>query len=319
MWSFRILGPGRLGLVEVSDLGPDELGEEEALLQVKTVGICGSDLPKFATASPPSADGWPAHELVGTVLASTDPGLHCGTRVVGIATSHQALSERVICSTKTVIPVDDGLDDVVAVLVQPLATAHAALAKVRALVGAHVSVLGLGGAGLMLGHLAKALGARYVSGVDLRDHRDVAMAVGFDEVAWSSSFAWCRATQMDTRPTVVIEAVGHQVATLNDAVALVADGGEVVGFGVPDDSQYPLEYKDFFRKNLSLTAGTTSRWPVHLAEAQHHLVKHPRLAEALLSRVLPIWEAQRGYIEASRHTAGVVKVVLDARSALEEG
>ena len=46
------------------------------------------------------------------------------------------------------------------------------------------------------------------------------------------------------RPDVVIEAVGHQVATLGHAIEAAAFGGTVFYFGVPDDDSYPISMRD---------------------------------------------------------------------------
>ncbi len=55
----------------------------------------------------------------------------------------------------------------------------------------------------------------------------------------------------------MIEAVGHQVATLGHAVEAAAPGGTVFYFGVPDDDCYPISMRTMLRNNLTLKAGVT--------------------------------------------------------------
>ena len=136
-----------------------ELRPGEVLLDVTAVGICGSDIPKFLNGGLSRPPGWPAHEVVGTVIAGRAAPLATGTRVVGLASSHNGLAERVISAADALVEVPVELTDEEAVVIQPLATAHAALSRVPALGGATVTILGLGPLGLLLAHLASHSGA----------------------------------------------------------------------------------------------------------------------------------------------------------------
>ena len=108
----------------------------------------------------------------------------------------------------------------------------------------------------------------------------------------------------------MIEAIGHQTATLNDAIAVAAHGGHVVGFGVPDESHYAIDYLSLFRKRLTLTAGTTYPWQTHLKAAGTHLRGQPALARQLITHVLPATEAGRGFELAARPDPSVRKIVI---------
>ena len=84
------------------------------------------------------------------------------------------------------------------------------------------------------------------------------------------------------RPDVIIEAVGHQVTTLQDAVSSVADGGRIFYFGVPDDEIYPINMQRLLRGNLTLMSGTTLERQRVLAEAEQYLGKFPELVGVLI-------------------------------------
>ena len=58
-------------------------------------------------------------------------------------------------------------------------------------------------------------------------------------------------------PEICIEAVGHQMDTLNDCLELVRKQGTVVAFGVSDHPVYAIEFETFFRKNVHLIAVVT--------------------------------------------------------------
>ena len=281
------------------------------LLEVTAVGICGSDLPKFLSGGPSPLPGWPAHEIVATVIAGRSVQLATGTRVVGLASSHNGLAQRVISSAETLIEVPRQMADEHAVVIQPLATAHAALSRVRMLRGASVTVIGLGPLGLLLAHLADQAGAATVTGIDRIDRRAIAGAFGVHETVWSGSRAWATGPGAARGADVVVEAVGHQTGTLNDAIAIASLDGHVMGFGVPDDSHYGIDYLTLFRKRLTLTAGTTYPWQPHLEAARAHLLEHPEIARELITHVLPASAASYGYELAAKPAPSVRKVVVD--------
>lgn len=311
MWACLLKSPAQLCVTTAHSPEPSDLRDGEVLIELSAVGICGSDIPKFLGGSGDPPPGWPAHEIVGTVIAARHSPLVPGQRVVGLASSHNGLAQRIISAADTLIAVTGQFGNEEAVIIQPLATAHAALSKVKTLRGARVVVIGLGPLGLLIAHLASTSGAGPVTGIDRVDRRAVAPTFGLKEVTWSSSRAWVASVRADHLADVVVEAVGHQAGTLNDAIAAAAPDGHVVGFGVPDDSHYALDYQTLFRKRLSLTAGTTNPWRHHLHAAQRHLLKYPELASSLLTHVLPATQAQRGYELAARPDPAVRKVVIN--------
>jgi len=71
--------------------------------------------------------------------------------------------------------------------------------------------------------------------------RDPNLGRGARVVGWAASGQWAAEAQLSSeRPALIVEAVGHQVGTLRDAVEALAMGGQVYGFGVPDDETYPF-------------------------------------------------------------------------------
>ena len=83
------------------------------------------------------------------------------------------------------------------------------------------------------------------------------------------------------RPDIVIEAVGHQVATLGHAIEAAAFGGTVFYFGVPDDDSYPISMRTMLRNNLTLKSGVTLDRRRVLCAADEFARKHPELLTAL--------------------------------------
>ena len=278
MWAHRLSAPGQFETVEVDE--PGEPGPGRVVARFEAGGICGSDLPSFLgvrdllVGAPHGKPGFPLHELVGEVEASAAEDLPVGTRVVGWAEGHLGLAERFLAQGDEVCALDDELPSVQATVIQPLCTVLYAVRRLGDVRGARVAVIGQGSIGTLFSYVLKAAGAGHVTGVDPIDRRDAADAFGVDAMEWSTSSEWAASLGDAARPDIVVEAVGHQAATLDDAVEAVAHGGTVLAFGVPDETHYAFPFARFFRKDATLLAGITHDRRRSLAAARDYLVEH---------------------------------------------
>lgn len=318
MWTHRLVGPGRLEAREAPAPAEADLTPGELLLRFRAGGICGSDLPKFsgrAGLAPDPPNGFPLHELVGEVVASRAPAVGVGQRMVGVPRVFDALSQYVVTRSTEVVAVPAHLSDAEAVVIQPLATVLSALSGVSGIAGARVAVIGQGPLGLLLSHALKTLGAREVTGIDRVDRGAVASGFRVDRTVTASGEAWAAGLRDDERPSLVIEAVGHQEDTLRSAVDAVAPGGHIVAFGVPDAETYAFPFERFFRKRLTLTGGTTQDWTRFLLEAIDYLARSPELPTRLITHRVAVTRAQAAFELACVPAPGTLKVVLVPESA----
>ena len=252
------------------------------------------------------------HEVVGEVVASRDPNLRLGARVVGWASSANAMAEYVITDGLGLYEYDPELRATQAVMLQPLACVIDALERVPNIEGATVAVIGQGPIGVLFSHVLKSLGASSVTGIDRVDRADVASVFGMDRFVHSSSTRWAQSiTNLEDRPQIVVEAVGHQIATIADAVSAIADGGSIYYFGIPDETIYPFPLLPFLRKNATLMAGTTTDKPGSLEKAAAYLAAHPKLVGPYLTHEYPVRDVQAAYQLACRPSPGQLKVVVD--------
>jgi len=315
MWSQVLLSPGCMELQDVAAPTAADLGEGEVIVQFLCGGICGSDSPYFygepGSVGRAGEAGFPLHEIVGRVLETSSSTLHVGDRVVGYATGARGLCEYFTNDAAQLIAVDSRLSDTEVVIAQPLATVMCALSKLTAVRAARVAVMGLGAIGMLFSQMLKVAGAAQVVGIDRLDRLEYRGKFGLDEVIWSSSRNWALSLGSE-RPDIVIEAVGHQVGTLNDAIEAVRFGGHIVAFGVPDDPYYPLAFGELFRKNISITTGTTEDWHTHLTNAWHYLEDNAWFAGELVTHRFPVREAQRAFECAAAPLKGRLKVVIEA-------
>lgn len=90
--------------------------------------------------------------------------------------------------------------------------------------GVDAAVIGQGPIGLLFSHVLKNRGTRHVTGVDTVDRSDMAGVFGVDDAVQAGSGTWAaEAGQTSPRPAQIIEAIGHQAATLRHAVEAVAE------------------------------------------------------------------------------------------------
>jgi L-iditol 2-dehydrogenase len=317
MWAQRLCAPGVFEPVEVAEPGP--LGPGEVLLRTLAGGICGSDMPKFTGRKGfrVDADGallpWPAgcplHEVVGEVLASRHSEVAVGSRVVGWATRSDALAEFVVTAGAEVCEYDPELAPEHAVLAQPLACVLYAVAQLP-VQDADIAILGLGPIGLLFAHALKSAGAARVVGVDPVDRSGIAAAFGLDTAIRSTSGAWAAGLSDARRPGIVIEAVGHQVSTLQHAISAAGLRGRILYFGIPDDDVYPLDMEAIMRKNLTISGGITRQRREMLTQAGAYLAKYPELCTDLISAVYPADQAQQAFDTVIVPASDRLKVVL---------
>ena len=320
MWAYRLIAPYQFEKIEAPDPAEQELGAGQVLLQFVAAGVCGSDLPAFRGAQGrlPGDDGagaaeklgFPIHEIVGDVVTSRHPQHQPGDRVVGWASGFDGLMEQVISDGEGLMTYDPALVPAQAVGLQPLACVLYAVEQLPDLAGRHVAVIGQGSIGLLFSYVCKAFGAAQVTGVDPVDRSALGGAFGVDTVVRATSDRWVSQLAPDRKPDLVIEAVGHQVATLQHAVEAAAFGGTVFYFGVPDDDSYPISMRTMLRNNLTLRSGITMDRRRVLGRADEFAREHPDLLPHYITHTFGVDDVQAAFELACRPVPERVKIVI---------
>ncbi|TMS53972.1 zinc-binding dehydrogenase [Mycobacterium sp. DBP42] len=320
MWSYRLVAPYTFERQEVSEPSPESLTDGQVLLDFLAAGICGSDLPGFRGTQgklpgdtgccAAEMNGFPIHEIVGEVLASRHPDHRPGARVVGWASGFDGLMGRVIADGAGLASYDPALTPELAVGLQPLACVLYAVEQLPDLHGSHVAVIGQGSIGLLFSYVAKAFGAARVTGVDPVDRCSMSARFGVDTPVRATSDRWVRHLGQAGRPEVVIEAVGHQIATLNHALEAAAFGGTVFYFGVPDDDSYPISMRTMLRNNLTLKSGVTLDRQRVLRRADEFAQEHPDLLTGYVTHTFGSHDVQAAFELACRPAPERVKIAI---------
>jgi L-iditol 2-dehydrogenase len=294
---------------------------DSILIRPEWVSLCGSDIPFFTGAKRhrtyPLSPGAPIHECSGWVVKSNTPLFRKGDRVVSIPEGDLGLAEFFVAKASKTVKLPENLDDKgTSCLIQPLSTVLNAVDRLGSVTEKSVCVVGLGSIGLFFCWLLKRLGAARVLGVDPSKERgSIACELGADQTFSKRSIEHLQTIRQGLpdweAPDICIEAVGHQMDTLNDCLELVSKRGTVLAFGVPDHPVYAIEYETFFRKNAHLLAVVTPDWSDFLVRARDLFLENRTLFDRLVTHRLPIQEAAKAFTLYERHEDGVIKLLLD--------
>jgi len=321
MKALQILKPRHFAQVHVDIPDLKTAGLDRILVQPSWVSMCGSDIPYFTGRKRrklyPLPAGAPIHECVGRVVESSTGLLQPGDQVIAIPEGDQGLAEFFIAQAAKTAKLPADLDDNgTSCLIQPLSTVMYAVDRLGNVEGKSIVVVGLGSIGLFFCWLLKKRGASRIVGIDPSALRcQVAEEWGANEVISACSLeVWHAVSQNPAKwnpPDICIEAVGHQMETLNDCIALVAEEGTVLAFGVPDHQVYNIEFETFFRKNANLVACVTPNWGEYLAKSREIFLDERDALEALVTHRLPIRDAETAFTMYERHEDGILKALID--------
>ena len=295
---------------------------DQVLIRTNWVSMCGSDIPFFTGSQRikryPLAPGAPIHECVGQVVETQSTRFQPGDWVIAIPENNQALAEYFVAQAAKAVrlPLDLANSDS-SCLVQPLSTVMNAVDRLGDFHGRSVTVVGLGSTGLFFCWLLHKRGAGRIVGIDPCAFRcQIAERVGAARtypMRSSQVIDFARQRSNEWEPSeIVVEAVGHQMDTINDCLRLVQKRGTVVAFGVPDQPVYAIDYEIFFRKNVQLIASVTPEWREYLSQAANLFLANRAELETWVTHRFPMRDAAEAFTLYERHEQEIVKAVLDA-------
>jgi L-iditol 2-dehydrogenase len=321
MKALQVVSPRSFTCVEIPVPDLKTLAPDRILVKSQWASLCGSDIPFFTGSKRhktyPLPAGAPIHECAGTVVDSTSALFKKGDWVVTIPDNDQGLSKFFVgqAAKAVKLPPDTEGDDT-ACLIQPLSTVMNAIDRLENLEGKSVAVVGLGSIGLFFCWLLKRQGAKQVTGIDPSARRcQDAQRFGADVVYPMRSIEVIQQSRQDAsfwaQPEVVVEAVGHQMETLNDSFELVQKRGTVLAFGVPDQLVYAVEYETLFRKNLHLIASVTPAWSDYLVQSRDMFLSARDELEKFVTHHFPIRDADKAFSLYESHGDGIIKALID--------
>jgi L-iditol 2-dehydrogenase len=342
MRSVPLVAPRRLELVQAPL--PEGPRAGELLLQMRAVGLCGSDLHWWAEGrihtTPARYPQILGHEPVGEVLAvgpgvdgfrpgdlvSVEPSLTCGHCEFCIAGRHNLcvharfqggpeapgfLRDYAVIPVHNADRVPAGLTVHQATLIEPLAVwVHVfELEPVR--LGDTVAVLGAGSIGLLGIAMAKQAGAEMVLACDRVPHRiELAKRMGADEAVLVRGRDFRELVMDRTRgrgADIVYDAAGSP-ETIALGLQCVRPGGSFVLIGIPEPLQFAVDLHAALAKELRIQAIRRSN---HKGAQAAALLASGRIPTDLITHRLPLERAQEGFEILHSYADGVGKLIFD--------
>ena len=312
----------------------------EALVRVRSVGICASDIHyyehgrigRFVVEQPLILGHEPSGEIVAVGAdvshlapgdrVSIEPGVPCHAcahcqagrynlcpDVVFMATPpvHGAFAEYVVHPAARCFRIPGGMSYDAAALIEPLSVGLYAVERGRAVLGDRAVVLGAGPIGLVTLLSLKSQGIDAVTVVDVVDFRlDKARELGAERTVDA------RKVDVDSELAdsfdVVFETAGVP-ATVVQTIRLAARGGRVVLVGLSPDDTAPIDTNHIIDKGLDVMGvfRYAHTWPKAI-----ELVASGRVdLEPLVSAHYPLDDVQRAMDFARSRKDACIKVMVE--------
>jgi len=321
MKALQVVKPRNFKQVQAAVPDLKNAGSDRIMVKSEWVSMCGSDIPFFTGSKRhktyPLPIAAPIHECVGQVVDSNTGLFQPGDRVVAIPVNDQGLSEYFVAQAEKAVKLPEGLDDHgTSCLIQPLSTVINAVDRLGDVKGKSIVVVGLGSIGQFFCFMLKKRGAAKIIGVDpLEERCQNAARMGATGCVTARSIEVLQDARESPdgwdAPDIIIEAVGHQMETLNDCLELVKYRGTVLAFGVPDQNVYAIEYETFFRKNAHLVACVTPVWSEYLAISKDVFLSAREELESLVTHRFSVRETGRAFSTYEKHENGILKALID--------
>lgn len=320
------------------------IGDDDALVRIGYVGVCGSDMALFANGyiGESIVDGPMVlgHEASGTVVAvgksvtnvkpgdrvALEPGvpcLRCEFCKAGkynlcpdvyfwasLPVKEGAFQEYVRHPAVFCFPLPENVSLIEGALIEPLAVGFHAVMQSEAKLGSSAVVLGAGCIGLVTMLTLKAAGVRDVVVVDVVENRlEVARRLGAATAnARSPEGLFAELSELfPSGPDYVFETAGNTV-TMDQAIRIVKRGGTITFVGYTKNGRADLNVNLLIDKEITIKSVFRYRniYPRAIAAVSSGAIP---LAE-IASDIFPFSEIQTGVDHAVHNKSEVTKCVI---------
>jgi L-iditol 2-dehydrogenase len=275
-------GIRRIEIIEVPTPVP---GPGQVLVQMRAVGVCGSDVHYFvdgrigkAVVPYPYVLG---HEPAGVIAALgpdvashivgdrvvIDPALPCGVcatcrsgklnccqevRFLGSPPVGGVFEEYHVFQPEQCVPIPPEMSFETAAALEPMGVALHAIKLAHLRIGARVAILGGGTIGMLTAAAARLAGASFVAMTEpVEARRKLSPKFGVDLALPPGGDALLQITRAAGGIDAAFEAAGTSEA-VDDAIRAVKPAGTVVVIGIPAEDRLPLNIHEARGKELSI-------------------------------------------------------------------
>jgi L-iditol 2-dehydrogenase len=274
--------------IEVKSIPVPVPGEDEALVKVRCIGICGSDvhyyehgrIGRFVVEAPIIL----GHELAGEVVevgakvtnvsvgdrVAVEPGVTCGTcaycksgrynlcpdvRFLATPPVDGAWAEYVAIRSDFLFRLPEGMSFEQGALLEPLSVGFHAMKRGGVTPADQVLVTGLGPIGLLAAQAARLFGVTEIYATDVVPfRRELALDMGVTAVidpAKEDTAKRLRELTGGEGVDVIVETSGNAQA-VHDAVRTAKRGGRIVLVGMPADDEIPVNINQLIDSELDV-------------------------------------------------------------------
>ncbi len=270
--------------ISIHDVAIPTCNDNEVLIKVDSVGICGSDIPILNGVRTVPYPFIPGHEFAGSIvdLGNDVTSWQNGDRVTSSVVQNclkcefcrngleelcdelletgihvnGAFAEYVKVPDNTLHKIPDGMSFLEAASIDPLASAYHVVNKINIDVNDNVAIIGPGPIGLLSLQLAKLKGANKVVMIGTREERlQIAEELGADVIINNKNNENLYQLVHDKTdgfyPNKIIEASGNSLA-INEGISILEKNGVLALEGIYSDSTF-VNFIDIVRKELKIT------------------------------------------------------------------
>jgi L-iditol 2-dehydrogenase len=316
---------------------------DEVLIQVKTVGVCGSEVHAFQGTHPfRKAPVVLGHEMAGVVSAVgeavtefragdrvlVDPQWTCGTcaycqagdinlcpskKVLGTPAWPGAFGEYVVVPGEAVFHLPDRLSFVQGSLIEPLTVAVHVVGRTGLKAGQSAAILGTGSIGGMVSGVCHARGAAPIIAVDIRQHcLDAArerLGATHDFLLPDDELVDQVKALTDGEGVDAVFVTADDASLVNLAIEMTKRRGHITLVALITEAPLQFMAYSIISKELHIVGSVMSNND-DVQEAIELAASGRVDVEGILTHVLPLEEAQRGMELAQSKDDGAIKVVL---------
>ncbi len=326
------------------DMPTPPIGDNEALVEVKACGICGSDVHGMDGSSgrrhTPLIMG---HEASGVIVkrgsavngfeegqrVTFDSTIYCGTcfycrqglinlcdnrRVLGVSPpeyrQHGAFAQYVAVPEHVLYRLPDNLSFVQAAMVEPVSIAFHAVSLMPISLNDSAVVIGSGMVGLFVVQALRAAGCGTVIAVDLEQSKlDLALKLGADHGLLAGKVDVPEEVRKLTDgrgANIAIEVVGNTIA-VNTAIDSLRKGGALTIVGnLAPTVEFPLQEVVTRQISVAGSCSSSGEYPACLDMIARGVIN----VDALVSKIAPLSEGAEWFRKLYNQEESLMKVIL---------
>ncbi len=316
-------------------LSTPTIEEDQVLLKVAAVGICGTDIHAFGGNQPffsyPRILGHEASGIIADIGSKVSqwkvgqrvaliPYVSCGEcdacrsgrtnccekiSVIGV---HEdgAFSEYLAAPARNILAIDDQVDDITAALIEPFAISAHAVRRAEIKAGDDVLIVGAGPIGLGAAAIAAADGAN-VAIADTSAERREHIKTQLKLPAFNPIDEKVENFFNGKLPLIVIDATGNQKAMNND-VNLIRHGGRIVFVGL-FKGDFSIHDPDFHKKETTLL-GSRNATPEDFEKVQSLMAQGKLSASMMLTHTFKFDQLAEVFEEQVVNNKALIKSIV---------